>query len=80
MRLETVGLARDLRYDLPLTQTDLGDCTGLTNVHVNRTLKDLRASELVSFQDGRVTILDWAGLAHAGEFDAAYLYLERRER
>jgi CRP-like cAMP-binding protein len=79
-RLEIVGLAKDLSYALPLTQTDLGDCTGLTNVHVNRTLRELRISELVQFQDGRVTILDWAGLARAGEFDPAYLYLEHRDR
>jgi CRP-like cAMP-binding protein len=80
VRLEIVGLVKDLSYALPLTQSDLGDCTGLTNVHVNRTLKDLRTSELVQFQDGRVTILDWTGLARAGEFDPAYLYLEPRDR
>jgi CRP-like cAMP-binding protein len=80
VRLEIVGLVKDLSYALPLTQSDLGDCTGLTNVHVNRTLKELRTSELVQFQDGRVTILDWTGLARAGEFDPAYLYLDHRDR
>lgn len=45
-----------------------------------RTLKELRTSELVKFQDGRVTILDWTGLARAGEFELDYLYLERRDR
>lgn len=80
VRLEMVGLAQDLRYALPLTQTDLGDCTGLTNVHVNRTLKEMRIRELVQFQDGRVTILDWTALTRAGEFDPAYLYLEHRDR
>jgi CRP-like cAMP-binding protein len=80
VRLEIVGLTRELSYTLPLTQTDLGDCTGLTNVHVNRTLKDLRTSGLVTFQEGRVSILDWDGLVHAGEFDPAYLYLEHRDR
>ncbi|HXH16599.1 MAG TPA: Crp/Fnr family transcriptional regulator [Sphingomonas sp.] len=76
VRLQVVGLTDGMSYDLPLTQTDLGDCTGLTNVHVNRMLRELREHELVNVQDGRVTILDWAGLAHAGEFDPAYLYLE----
>jgi len=80
VRFEIVGLTQGLSYELPLTQTDLGDCTGLTNVHVNRTLKDLRDSKIVTFQDGKVTILDWAALTHAGEFDPAYLYLEKRDR
>ncbi len=80
IRLEIIGLTDGFNYHLGLTQTDLGDCTGLTNVHVNRTLKDLRDSGLVTYQDGKVSILNWKRLAHAGEFDAAYLYLEKRKR
>ena len=77
VRLQIVGLADESGYDLPITQSDLAECSGLTNVHVNRTLKDLRESELVHFRGGRVTILDLAGLRRAGEFDPAYLYLDR---
>jgi CRP-like cAMP-binding protein len=80
IRLEIIGLTDGFSYHLGLTQTDLGDCTGLTNVHVNRTLKELRDSGLVTYQDGKVSILDWDRLAHAGEFDPAYLYLEKRNR
>jgi CRP-like cAMP-binding protein len=75
LRLQIVGLADQRSYDLPLTQTDLAECMGLTNVHVNRTLRELRDDGLVEFQGGRVTILDRPGLWRAGEFDPRYLYL-----
>ncbi|HEX8418685.1 MAG TPA: Crp/Fnr family transcriptional regulator [Sphingomonas sp.] len=78
LRLQVVGLADETGYDLPITQTDLAECTGLTNVHVNRTLKDLRESDLVNFRSGRVTILDLPKLRRAGEFDPSYLYLDGR--
>ncbi len=79
-RLGIVGLGDDTGYDLDLTQTDLAECLGLTPVHVNRTLKELRERRLVEFRGGRVAIRDRAGLEHAAEFDPAYLYLERRPR
>ena len=80
VRLQIVGLADDAGYDLPLTQTDLAECLGLTNVHVNRTLRELREDGLVEFQGGRVRILDQGGLRRAGEFDLSYLYLEHHSR
>ena len=80
LRLQIVGLADETSYDLALTQADLGDCTGLTSIHVNRTLKDLRESGLVTFQNGRVNIMDLPGLRRAGEFDPTYLYLDRQSR
>ena len=80
VRLQIVGLASDDGYDLGLTQNDLAECVGLTPVHVNRTLKELRNGELVSFRSGRVTIHDPEGLKRIGEFDPAYLYLDHEER
>lgn len=77
LRLEVVGLAEGLSYDFDLTQTDLAECVGLTPIHVNRTLKELREQGLVQFRGGRVTIHDWDGLARVAEFDTAYLYLEK---
>jgi CRP-like cAMP-binding protein len=77
VRLEIVGLADESGYALALTQTDLAECLGLTSVHVNRVLKELRESGLVEFRGGRVTILDLAGLERVAEFDPTYLYLER---
>ncbi|MDV3457158.1 Crp/Fnr family transcriptional regulator [Sphingomonas sp. HF-S4] len=80
VRLSVVGLASDREYALPITQTDLAECLGLTSVHVNRVLKDLRERGLVEFRGGKVVIGDLAELRRAGEFDPAYLYLERRPR
>jgi len=76
VRLEIVGLTEGMSYDFNLTQTDLAECVGLTPIHVNRTLKELRERGLVQFKGGRVTIHDWDRLARVGEFDPAYLYVE----
>jgi CRP-like cAMP-binding protein len=80
VRLRLIGLARDNSYDLPLTQADLADVTGLTSVHVNRMLKKLRDERLLTFRGGVVTISDWDGLQRTAEFDPTYLHLERRPR
>ena len=80
VRLEIVGLADAGGFRLELTQTDLAECTGLTPVHVNRSLKQLREEGVVEFRDKRVTIGDPAALRRIAEFDPAYLYLERRSR
>jgi len=64
---------RELSFEFNLTQTHLADATGLTPVHVNRTLKVLREDRLVSMHSRIVTIHDWDGLASIGEFDASYL-------
>lgn len=80
VRLGLVELADETSYELRLTQTDLAECLGLTPVHINRTLKQLREQGLVEFKGGRVTILDLPGLERVAEFDPSYLYLERRAR
>jgi CRP-like cAMP-binding protein len=78
-RLETVGLAEKHSYALSLTQTDLAECLGLTSIHVNRTLKELRESGVVTFRSGRVEIADWGELTGIAEFNPSYLYLQKRE-
>jgi CRP-like cAMP-binding protein len=80
LRLQIVGLSDGQTYDLPLTQTDLAECVGLTSIHVNRTLKELREQGLVQFKSGRVSISDWAGLQSIAEFDPAYLYLRHYDQ
>ena len=80
VRLRLVGLADESGYDLPLTQADLADVTGLTSVHVNRMLKKLRDDRLLIFRGGRVSIDDWERLQRLAEFDPTYLHLERRPR
>ena len=80
VRLEIVGLTDGTSYELKLTQTDLAECLGLTSVHTNRTLKELREGGMVEFRGGRVSILDLPALERVAEFDRSYLYLERRPR
>ena len=78
LRLEHAGLANGTAYDLPMTQEQLADTTGLTGVHVNRTLKALEADGLISRSSPRaVTIADWKVLAEAGDFDSNYLHMKR---
>lgn len=80
LRLEVIGLASLPAFSLPLTQSDLADATGMTPVHANRMLRELRERELLSFRSGKAVIHDWDGLAELAQFDPTYLYLERRER
>ena len=80
VRLELVGLSDGRSYKLPITQADIADASGLTPVHVNRMLKQLRDQELVTFRNGEVTIHEWDRLQRIAEFSSGYLYLERRPR
>jgi CRP-like cAMP-binding protein len=77
-RLEVVGLAQGPSFPLAISQSELGECIGLTVVHTNRCLKELRERGLVTFQQGVVAISDAEGLKQLGEFDPAYLYLGSR--
>ncbi|GAA0312049.1 Crp/Fnr family transcriptional regulator [Sphingomonas oligophenolica] len=76
LRLERIGLTEGLRFSLPLTQIDLADATGLTAVHANRMLRQLREQGLVEFRQGVVTILDWDALRSFGDFDPGYLFFD----
>ena len=80
VRLKVVGLAEDHRYRLDLTQAQLADAAGLTQVHVNRTLKELRDRGVVTARGGTVAIDDWPALVAIAEFTDDYLYLERQPR
>jgi CRP-like cAMP-binding protein len=80
VRLRIVGLKLEEGYDFPLTQVELGECPGLTSVHVNRTLQELRRRGLIELRARRLAILDWNGLQQAAEFDDSYLYLQKRQR
>ncbi len=76
VRLERIGMAPDRTFALPLTQVDLSDATGLTAVHANRMLRQLREQGLVAFRHGEVEILDWDGLRAFADFDPAYLFFD----
>jgi CRP-like cAMP-binding protein len=80
-RMMVVGLGdRDSELLLPINQTELGDTLGLSTVHVNRTLQQLRADKLISWTGQAVRILDWARLVAVAEFDPAYLHLDAEPR
>ncbi len=74
-RMEAVGLARDGICDLPLTQSELADATGLSTVHVNRVIQELRRENLMTLRSRTFSALNWSGLKVAAEFDATYLQL-----
>src|SRR5215211_8094540 len=69
MKLKAVGLADGVTCELPITQAELGDALGLSTVHVNRVLQELRGNDLITLRGGVLTVLDWDGLRQAGEFD-----------
>jgi CRP-like cAMP-binding protein len=79
MRLDAVGRAEPRGYDFPLTQRELSEYLGLTVVHANRTLQELRRRRLLELENRRLTILDRPGLEGVAQFDPAYLYLDRVE-
>src|SRR5215218_5230260 len=68
VRLRIAGLAHDRHYELPMTQEQLADATGLTSVHINRTLKGLEEEGLIERENPRVVnIGDWRRLAEVGD-------------
>ncbi len=78
VRLQAAGQAEGTSYDLPLTQAEIGDTLGLSTVHVNRVLQDLRGRGLIAFQGGRVNVLDVTALEKFAEFKPNYLHLVPR--
>lgn len=72
-RLKLVGLADDSGYGCPLSQELIGDALGLTKIHVNRMLRELREGGCMTFRSGRVSIADFSKAAALAEYDAAYL-------
>jgi CRP-like cAMP-binding protein len=76
-RLQTVGLVDGHSCAFPLTQEQLADTVGISTVHVNRSLMDLRSAGLISLKDRTLTIIDRQGLESFAMFDPAYLHFER---
>jgi CRP-like cAMP-binding protein len=73
-RSESTGLSRDGKFELPMTQEQLADATGLTPVHVNRTLQRLGAQGLIVRTMRSINVVDWQGLKLVAGFNAAYLH------
>ncbi len=77
VRLRAVGLADDHGCDLPITQGEFADAIGVTTVHVNRVLQEMRANGLIELSGDRLNIPDWETLRRVGDFDPTYLHLKR---
>jgi CRP-like cAMP-binding protein len=75
VRLRAVGRASDGGVELPINQADLADALGISAVHANRSLQELRAQELITLRSGTLVIHRWDRLAQIGEFDPEYLHL-----
>lgn len=75
LRQEAAGICKGPAYEWPMTQEQIGDATGLTSVHVNRTLKGMRSDGLITTSRHSVTVADWHRLQVAGDFTRAYLHL-----
>lgn len=78
-RLDVIGRTNGNSYEYPLTQRELSECLGLTVVHANRTLQELRRRGLIECESRQLTILNRRGLETVAEFDDSYLYLDRRK-
>jgi len=80
LRLKVAGLGEETDYELPMSQEQLADATGITSVHMNRTLKGLEVKGLIERRNPQsIHIGDWKMLASAGDFNPAYLHLKERE-
>jgi CRP-like cAMP-binding protein len=77
VRLRAVGLARDYRFPSPLTQSDLAAICGISPVHANRTIQDLRRKGLLQWQSRVITITDWKSLVRVAGFKPDYLRLRQ---
>ena len=73
-------LAGTGRFQLALTQSDVADVLGLSVVHTNRTIRDLRATGFVSWKNFDVEIRDFDRLADLAGFDPTYLSLTSEPR
>ena len=77
VRLQGVDLAPNLCFSIPWTQTDLADACGISNVHANRVVQELRRLGLVEWDSRKIRIRDWDAIAKIGDFSDEYLQLGR---
>lgn len=79
VRLEIAELGHPTHYELPITQEQLADAVALTPVHVNRTLMNLEAEQLITRTKRVISITDWTKLVKVADFEPRYLHLDRRD-
>jgi CRP-like cAMP-binding protein len=74
-KLLALGLADEEGFELPFTQADLADAVGVSTVHVNRVLQQLKREGLVTYGRGYIAIHDWDELQAVAGFDPSYLHM-----
>jgi CRP-like cAMP-binding protein len=79
-RARASGLVDGNSCALPLSQTQLGETTGMSIATVNRTLQSLRQTRLIEFKGGQLTVRNWPRLMSLGDFNPDYLHLKRAVR
>lgn len=72
VKMRALGIAKEQSYTFPMTQAEIGDATGLSTVHVNRTLQELRDDGFIRTVGREMIIENWEGLQVVGEFDPRY--------
>lgn len=75
-RLAAIGMSEDGAFQLPMTQPDLGEACGMTPIHMNRMLRELRERGLVDVRRQSIQILDRKALYKLAEFDPSYLFFD----
>ncbi len=73
-RLKVIGRVTEDGFEMPLTQEQIGEALGVTAVHANRVIKQLRQEEIVDFHRGRVKVLSEQKLLELADFDDRYLH------
>ncbi|MFB0613629.1 Crp/Fnr family transcriptional regulator [Aurantiacibacter poecillastricola] len=79
-RMKSIGLVTDRQLELPVTQAELAEATGMTPVHISRTLQNLRQAGLIELRAHSLFIPDIEALAETGGFDDSYLHLREGEK
>ncbi|HZV85510.1 MAG TPA: Crp/Fnr family transcriptional regulator [Brevundimonas sp.] len=79
LRARNIGLALETTFALPLSQTMLADSLGMTPVHLNRVLRELRATGAMTLKRGSLIIEDPAKLVRIAGFDENYLHRRLRQ-
>lgn len=73
-RLRVIGMVQGARFEMPLTQEQLGEAMGITSVHVSRIVKQLREDNVLELHRGSVTVIDEQKLLELADFDGLYLH------
>jgi CRP-like cAMP-binding protein len=73
-RLRVIGRVEGNSFEMPLTQEEIGEALGITGVHANRVIRQLREDGIVDLHRGRVMVIDEGKFSELADFDNRYLH------